>query len=208
MVTKIQYIAIIGDIVQSRQLKNREMVQVELHNFLDRINSGPFQNTIRARFVITLGDEFQGLVTRLFPLDLFLSTFESLSAGVFQTRFGVGLGEVSTPLNDQAVGMDGTCFHNARDAVNLAKKENKSVCFAGFEKNTALNALYQIVSYIQENWTERQRQVITIDQQCANHSATAKKLNISRQSVRDILNAAKYDRYIEGWKGILELLRK
>lgn len=55
------YIAIIGDIRNSRLLADRKEIQIKLGNVLDRINR-EHAPSISAKFMITLGDEFQGLL--------------------------------------------------------------------------------------------------------------------------------------------------
>ena len=58
-----QYIAIIGDIKNSRKIDNRKEVQTKLNGVLDEINQ-TYCEEIAAGFLITLGDEFQGLLLR------------------------------------------------------------------------------------------------------------------------------------------------
>ncbi len=136
------YIAIIGDLVKSRELKNRKNTQNNLNKALRGINGSSFSTTIQSKFVITIGDEFQDLVSRGSPLRHFLNHYNSLFGDTFNTRFGIGLGGLSTRLKSEAIGMDGPCFHNARLAVLRAKKENKNIIFNGFEMDLAINALF------------------------------------------------------------------
>lgn len=56
------YIAIIADIIDSRSIKKRSIVQKQLEKLLDQINT-TYQHAIASRFIITLGDEFQGVLT-------------------------------------------------------------------------------------------------------------------------------------------------
>ncbi len=200
-----QYVAIIGDIIQSRQLKNRKQAQVRLQKVLAKINSGPLKDKIQADFVITLGDEFQGLVTRAFPLRAFLEFYGAETADMFQTRFGIGLGGLSTPLKGKAVGMDGSSFHHARRAVDTAKAEKRYLYFMGFENNVALNSLFQLVQSIWEGRTAQQREIIQLFQQLGQQTAVAEKKNISRQAVSKILAAGKFGPYQDGWRGIQQL---
>ena len=54
-------IAIIGDIVNSKQLKKRGEVQASLKQSLENINE-LFSEHIVSKMTLTLGDEFQGLL--------------------------------------------------------------------------------------------------------------------------------------------------
>ncbi len=199
------YIAIIGDLVESRKLEHRDSIQENLNKVLQSINNSSYSQAIRSKFVITLGDEFQGLVSRDFPFRQFLSQYDSLFGVNINTRFGIGLGELSTSLNVEAIGMDGSCFHNARAAVNQARKENDFLVFNGFEMNVAINVLFQLVDEIKKNWKKRQVEVISIFEDVGDQVSVAKKLNITRQSVNKIIKASKYELFEFGWEGIQQL---
>ncbi|MGB4438298.1 MAG: SatD family protein, partial [Sedimentibacter sp.] len=58
------YIAIIGDIVNSKKIDNRNDVQIKLKSLLKRIDE-KYTDDIASDFMITLGDEFQGLLKDL-----------------------------------------------------------------------------------------------------------------------------------------------
>lgn len=55
------YVAIIGDIKNSRELQDRKQVQEKLEAVLNEIND-TYDADIASKFLITLGDEFQGLL--------------------------------------------------------------------------------------------------------------------------------------------------
>ncbi len=55
----MRYFAIIGDIKASKGLSGREEAQEKLKKILKYVNE-VYQNNIAAKFLITLGDEFQG----------------------------------------------------------------------------------------------------------------------------------------------------
>ena len=57
----MQYYAIIGDIKRFKKIENRCEIQEKLKKILDNVNS-IYNNDISAKFLITLGDEFQGLL--------------------------------------------------------------------------------------------------------------------------------------------------
>lgn len=56
------YVAIIGDIIDSKNIEHRQEIQTKLLNTLDRINS-KYSQSIVSKFKITLGDEFEGLMS-------------------------------------------------------------------------------------------------------------------------------------------------
>jgi len=63
------YFAIIGDIVESKKILNRNEAQEKLNHILKDINI-EYERNIAAKFIITLGDEFQGLLSN--PIHLLI----------------------------------------------------------------------------------------------------------------------------------------
>ncbi len=199
-----RYVAMIGDIIGSRQLPDRAQIQLRLEKFLSHINVR-FSKFIVAKFVITIGDEFQGLVTRKFPLQEFLWLLKQEFGEELKIRFGIGLGALSTALREEAIGMDGACFHHARSALNQAKEMAKFVFFAGFEMNYALMVLFDFVHEIEANWTPRQWDVIKFYYRDRDQLAVAEKMEVSKQAINKIIKTARFDLYYSGWVGIMQL---
>ena len=108
-------------------------------------------------------------------------------------------------MKDNAIGMDGSCFHNARAALSQAKKENNFLVFKGFEMDVAINALFLLVDDIKKRWKKRQVEVISIYKDVGDQVSIAKKLNITRQAVHNILKASKYESFEFGWTGVQQL---
>ena len=88
------YIAIIGDIKKSKELENRKNIQVRLNYVLSEINE-KYNSVISAKFMITLGDEFQGL---LCSGDRVLDIIEEIQRQMYpvEIRFGIGVGQITT----------------------------------------------------------------------------------------------------------------
>ena len=57
----MNYVAIIGDIKGSKQISNRSQIQKKLGHVLKDVNE-TYKADISAKFIITLGDEFKGLL--------------------------------------------------------------------------------------------------------------------------------------------------
>ena len=104
-----KYCAIIGDIRRSRQLPRRGAVQKRFAGAIASLNR-EFRKEIASSFLITLGDEFQGLLLSPAASFRLIRRFQELMDPV-PFSFGVGVGTLSTPLEKQAVGMDGEAFH-------------------------------------------------------------------------------------------------
>src|SRR3990172_1671185 len=105
------YLAVIADIVRSRAITDRGAFQKRLARAIASVNKR-FAQTIASKLVLTVGDEFQGLLA---SEDQIVAMLASLRSGIHpvELRFGIGVGEISTPLRPEALGMDGGCFHHA-----------------------------------------------------------------------------------------------
>ena len=57
------YIALIGDIKNSKQTINRKDLQHRLKSVIDTINI-KYKNDLASLFMITLGDEFSGIIKK------------------------------------------------------------------------------------------------------------------------------------------------
>src|SRR6218665_467049 len=116
----MKYLALIGDVVDSKRLPRRAEFQVKLEKTLK--NTSSRNPSLASPYTITLGDEFQAVyrnADRLFA-DIF-TIWRDLDPA--KVRFAVGVGELSTSINPkQALGMDGPAFHHARDAITALKK--------------------------------------------------------------------------------------
>jgi hypothetical protein len=156
------YIALIADAVQSRALPppRRARLQAELRAALADFNRR-YRRELAARFGVTQGDELQcllGSTARVWDI-----------AHAIRCRFaetdwviGCGRGTVTTPLAGgrlTAPEVDGPCFHEARAAVEAAKRERLLFAFRGFgAAEPSLNGCASYYSALYWSWTRRQRQ--------------------------------------------------
>ena len=122
----MQYYAIIGDIKRSKKIENRCEIQEKLKKILDNVNS-IYNNDISAKFLITLGDEFQGLLEMTAPI---LEIIKYIQREIYpiKLRFGVGIGNVSTLINHEAaIGADGPAFYAAREMIEFLREQEKKL---------------------------------------------------------------------------------
>ena len=122
----MQYYAIIGDIKRSKKIENRCEIQEKLKKILDNVNS-IYNNDISAKFLITLGDEFQGLLEITAPI---LEIIKYIQREIYpiKLRFGVGIGNVSTLINHEAaLGADGPAFYAAREMIEFLRVQEKKL---------------------------------------------------------------------------------
>jgi len=164
------YIAVIGDIIGSRKIEEweRSRVQRELKRALNEANTNLFlQNDVVNRFkakselfeyevesktVITTGDEFQGLLKEGSNPLRFLRFIQTSLGDKTRIRWGIGKGGLATSFNpDEAVGMDGECFYNARDALDEAKRADFTCRARGFCDFDGKKDLDAVINMLLEN---------------------------------------------------------
>lgn len=213
------FVAIIGDIRGSRSLTQRREIQENLGIILQEINEG-FEADIAAKFLITLGDEFQGL---LFDGRSLLKIIEKIKMSLYPVtfRFGIGMGRITTDIYpEMALGADGPAFYRARSAIELLK-ENESkkkavlsdLSFRFEEKNSTterlLNTVFTLLYSLEHTWTDRQREIIT-DQlfHQDGQKASALRLGITQSAVHKALSAGSYYTYEKALKEITSVMEE
>ena len=114
------YCAIIGDLINSKKLptEDRAAIQERLRTLLNGVNE-KFSLFLVSPFLMTLGDEFQGVLTAAEPaLEIIDFLGQNLMELPIQIRYGIGIGELSTNVNrEQALGDDGPAYHHARQGI-------------------------------------------------------------------------------------------
>ncbi len=204
------YVAVIGDLVDSRLLRDRAGVQAKLGAALDELNHR-FDGVIASRFLITIGDEFQGLLWPSAALDALWWAYVRLMHMEVETRFGFGVGPLSTPLRPEAIGMDGPCFHAARAAVDRAKAEKRLFSIevhGAVRASAAVNALGSLLDRVIHDWSQAQWETFSALAELNNQAAVARARGVTRQSVRDTVlsKSGRGPECIAAWRGLGDLL--
>lgn len=214
------YIAIIGDIVNSKKLDDRNTVQVKLNSLLKCINI-KYEDSIASNFMVTLGDEFQGLL-KCGNNVMDIITKVEIEMHPVKLRFGIGVGLIVTEINREIpLGADGPAYHNARKMIDCLKKlENKymsnytniMIASEGDNLNVdmLLNSVFSLCFTLRNKWTDRQREIIySYIKNGKNQYETAEKLQIGQPSVNKSLNSSGYYSYqsaIETINKVLSLI--
>ena len=102
------YIALIGDLIESKQLKNRKQAQKDLQDMMAVLNQD-YRDYLVSPFTVTTGDEFQALLR---PNPEIMQLLDQIALGFpHPIRFGLGLGEIVTDINrEQSIGADGPAY--------------------------------------------------------------------------------------------------
>jgi SatD family (SatD) len=195
--------------VRSRDLSRAERPEAQLSfsGFIAGLNR-KYRKAMLAGFVVTLGDEFQGLLSdaRVIP-DLLWDLHYGFQLRAL--RVGVGFGTIDTPLSRNAINIDGPALHFAREAIEMAKKDKlMGGVFVGFGQtyDPAFNGFARLLHYHRSRLKRQQRRVIELLRQSLTQTAIAEKIGVSRQAVSLYAAAAGWEAYQEGedgWRALL-----
>lgn len=168
-----------------------------------------FRRSIASRFVITLGDEFQGLLLAADVIPEIVWTIET-EYHQREVRLGFGFGKLHTPIQSIALNIDGPVLHNARAAITLARNRRMlGGVFEGFPSyDGILTGFAQLLRHTRQHMTVRQRNVVALLREGQTQMQIAAGLGISKQAVSDHAIAAGWEPYRAaeaGWKDALEI---
>lgn len=202
------YCAIIGDIVHSRQIKNRQAFQDEFKQIISNVNE-KYSQYIASNFTVTLGDEFQGLLTsthmsykiikdikkRLYPINLV---------------FGVGIGEMYTDFSKEiSIGSDGPSYHYAREMVEKAKKKKPSICYkSGSIEDDLINSLIYFIEACESSRTKRQSHIVELYNNLDSQKEVAITLDIKQPVVSKVLKNSFFHEIFVAEESIINFLKK
>jgi SatD family (SatD) len=174
------YVALIADATASRALPppRRARLQADVRAAVKELNRR-FARALAARFAVTLGDELQGLFATAAPV---WEIAHTIRARLPQVDWVVacGRGAISTALAATAPEMDGPCFHEARGAMERAKRQRLVFALGGFPP--ALEPLASYYSALYWSWTPRQRRAATL-LRLGSPAAAAATLGVDRSAV-------------------------
>jgi SatD family protein len=174
------YIALIADAVASRELPaaTRARLQADARAAVTGLNQR-YRRVLAARFAVTLGDELQCLLATPQPVwDIAHDVRARLPA--VDWVVACGHGTITTPLARTAPEVDGPCFHEARAAMDRAKRRRQVFAFGGFA--AALEPLATYYSALYWSWTPRQRRTAIL-LRLGDPAAAAVQLKVDRSAI-------------------------
>lgn len=203
------FVALIGDIRGSRELENRKRVQKEFKGVVNSLNDYIPNSSIASQFTVTTGDEFQVLLTdAIDAVDAAVTASDQFHPA--RLRFGIGRGELDTEVNpDQAIGMDGPCFHRAREAINSARDDGAWLRVGGWSKDLDrhINSMFDLVQCVREDWTDRQAQFAVTLEEEGTQKRVADRYDVSKSTVSESLSAGHVQEVRNAVNSLGELLQ-
>lgn len=208
------YLAVLADVVGSRAVDDRAALQERMAHALARWSAGTAPCPAAAGPEITAGDEVQLLLR---PAGAPGNTAEQairFLAGLAEVLHperlvaGIGAGPLATALRPRVGENDGPCFHRAREALALAKRDGRFAVVRGVEPaaGDAINALWRLAGDLRAGWTDRQREVIARLRHATYRKDVAHELGVSPSVVTEVLGAARFDAVAEAEKAAAALL--
>lgn len=202
-------IALIADMVKSREIPRmqRPRVQKSFKELVVYLNK-KYSTSILSRFVITLGDEFQGLLCSGTPIpDLLWDIDERFSER--HLRIGVGFGVLDTLVQKEAINVDGPALHYARAAIQIAaEKRSFGGVFLGFgELDPVMNGIARILWFHRSTLTRQQLRIVEVLRRGRTQSDAAQELDITRQAISKQVGSIGWSAYTEAesaWRILLE----
>ncbi|HID39728.1 MAG TPA: hypothetical protein EYP36_09480 [Calditrichaeota bacterium] len=205
-----QYTVIISDIEASRKMQayERHEWQLFLKSTIVQVNE-TFAREIDAPFMITKGDEFQGVLKHIHDVHRVMMKFERLIFPL-RLRYGVGYGPIHKMGANIPIEMDGPAFHRASSALQFAKKKKNTVTIdTGHEQfDLAVNTMYKLIYAIKRRWSEVNFNRYWMYKEFGTYELVANEEGVSTQAVWDSLHHSNAIEVIQAEKSLTNILRR
>ncbi|MFO7814485.1 MAG: SatD family protein [Halanaerobiales bacterium] len=206
------HLALIG--AYSRRLNEKN----DIRNTLIKINDD-YKNLIRSKFVLaTLSDEaedyfeFQALFKKeIEDYQKLLYLLVDIYYEIDELYVGLGSGKISTEIKEQALGMDGPAFYNAREALNKSFADGISLNLISGKKiaDTSLSIIFSLLIEFIKKWTAQQKKAVDYRAAGLSQNKIKVKMGLSaRSTLVEHLQRAGWKEYDYIIKNLAELLAK
>jgi len=194
------YLAVKVDVVDSRRASDRSALQRQLFAATDTCNSR-LGEAVAARFVVTHGDEVQGMLHTP-ASEALVSCLEVWVDALrpHQLRFGIGAGSLSTPLRQEAIGMDGEAWYRAKEAVDTAHGRRKHLHISGLpgDGDRVIAAVANLLLTLRTDWTDKQLHAVGLVERYDTQQEAAAAMGVTPTTFSRHLAAAHWHEYREG----------
>lgn len=192
----MKHLVLIGDLVASRHVGDRAALQRRLKNAVRNLNRRHGKR-LTSPFTVTLGDEFQAIYRD--AETVFGDVFFLLHAlSPVRVRFSLAVGKIDTPLNrEQAIGMDGPAFHDAREIMDRLKTTGRLLGVGGLPAGITRFAepMLAILSGQIDSWRDTRLRLLSGLLEGADTAALAKITQITPRAVNKNIRAADLDEW-------------
>lgn len=199
------YAVLMGDLVDSEGYADHAKLHGAFNAAIERQNARLVYD-LMSPLTITLGDEFQGLLSSLVAAAWTAQQIRfDLMRQDIDCRFVIGLVDLKTPLNpERAWNMMGPGFAAARE--RLGEKRSSSRYRFSIPQDALLETLLEAiggsVSAIERGWSVAQRDVIIALSEGASVAEVAQVRDVGIPNVYKVRSAGDYDRYLTEWDAV------
>ena len=206
-VAQMAYCVITADVKGSRDFEDRAALQESLKAAMAQVND-EFAPHLVVPFTITIGDEWQGVLRSLAESYDVAQAFARTLEGV-SVVFGIGEGEISTPVAERSAEMDGEAFHRSREALEKTKTDGKSIAFrtVDVEADKLLNALCGALELVSRHWTDKQRKAVALFREHRRQVRVAELMGVTKSDISQALLAAGADVFLECEDDLISYLK-
>lgn len=178
-----RFLVLIADIESSKEIKEeeRKALQARLQQELDHLNKT--DNAPVSPYTITLGDEFQAVFKNTEMLFVHIFRILTILYPV-KARFSLGVGGIATSINtEQAIGMDGPAFHEARQGIETLKESGFLFHLNVEEEDNAtlklINNSLQLLSHEIQTWKKNRLSILYLSKEGYDYKKIVDHLDIS-----------------------------
>ncbi|MDO9517151.1 MAG: SatD family protein [Methanosarcinaceae archaeon] len=187
---KEKFYVLLGDVISSRRISDRERFQNEFEEVLEKINT-VYVEDIFANFKILKGiDEIGGVLSTMSNVYKIINEIlEQLHPN--RIRFVLIFDYIDIGLETFDISkMDGPVFHKASDTLSTLKKSKLMFEMSISDKmiDTAITGQINLILLTKKNWSLKQHQIVREYKRTNNQDDVAKKLGITQQAVSKTLN--------------------
>ncbi|MFH5836206.1 SatD family protein [Proteiniclasticum sp. C24MP] len=211
------YFMIIGELRLLKPAQTRSQVEKMLSDTLKKVN-GDYKEVIASNFSMTIGNEFQGLLS---SGDSVMEIIDEIRFRMDEVElfFGIGVGDIETRISKLSIGIDGPAYWNAREALLALNEDNdygstKIRIEADENRNLVriMNETIRLCGYIESRWRDTQKEVVKKSVLLHGHDLSVKQielageLGLSTQALNQRIQSSGYYNYIRARKEISLLL--
>jgi hypothetical protein len=201
------YLALMGDLVGSREVPDRAALQRRLTGLLSELN-GRYGPWLEAPLRVVRGDEFQGLFRTPHVLIPVITTIEDRMHPV-RVTFGAGWGALSTDPGSDVGALDGPAFHHCRDALDEARRHGEwaRTRGMGMSLDALVTAHLSLLEAVRSRWTETQRGYVRAARSSLQREV-AEAYGVSESTVSKSLSAARFPAVLAGEEALTAFLQQ
>jgi len=191
---KEDYYLLLGDIINSRDIRDREGFQDELIELFYETNK-EFKDDIYADFKILKGiDEFGGVLKK--PSKIY-KIIKKLHENILpnKVRFVLAKGSIDVALKKKDVEyMDGPVFHRANELMEDLKKSKFYFELQVSDElmDSAIFGQINALMLIKNDWTKKQLSVIKKYKKLGSQNKVANEMGVTPQAISKNLNRSNY----------------